>query len=150
MGKLIDNLAKTFESSEVEARIYDSWLEGNYFHAVRDPDKTPYTIVMPPPNITGELHMGHALNHSIQDCLIRWRRMQGYSALWLPGSDHAAIATEAVIMERLRKQGIRKEDMDRDEFLKIAWDWKDKYSSRIMHQLRRVIGNANVSPWMRV
>lgn len=138
MGKLIDNLAKTFESSEVEARIYDSWLEGNYFHAIRDPDKTPYTIVMPPPNITGELHMGHALNHSIQDCLIRWRRMQGYSALWLPGSDHAAIATEAVIMERLRKQGIRKEDMDRDEFLKIAWDWKDKYSSRIMHQLRRL------------
>ena len=138
MGKMIDNLAKTFEASEVESRIYESWLEGNYFHAERDPDKTPYTIVMPPPNITGELHMGHALDNTIQDCLIRWRRMQGYSALWLPGSDHAAIATEAVIMERLRKQGIQKEDMDRDEFLKIAWDWKDRYSSRIMHQLRRL------------
>lgn len=138
MGKLIDSLAKTFEASEVESRIYDSWLEGNYFHAERDPDKTPYTIVMPPPNITGELHMGHALDNTIQDCIIRWRRMQGYSALWLPGSDHAAIATEAVIMETLRKQGITKEDMDREEFLKIAWDWKDKYSSRIMHQLRRL------------
>lgn len=138
MGKMIDRLAKTFEASEVEARIYDSWLEGNYFHAERDPDKTPYTIVMPPPNITGELHMGHALDNTIQDCLIRWRRMQGYSALWLPGSDHAAIATEAVIMERLRKQGIQKEDLDREDFLKIAWDWKEKYSSRIMHQLRRL------------
>ena len=110
-------LAKTYEPQEVEDRIYKFWTEGGYFHAEPDPEKKPYTIVIPPPNITGQLHMGHALDETLQDILIRWKRMQGYSALWLPGTDHASIATEAKIVEAMREEGISKEDIGREAFL---------------------------------
>jgi valyl-tRNA synthetase len=131
-------LAKTYEPSEVEDRIYRSWLDGGYFHAEVDKKKKPYTIVIPPPNITGQLHMGHALDNTLQDILIRWRRMQGYCALWVPGTDHASIATEAKIVEALKKEGLSKEAIGRDEFLRRAWEWKDKYSSRIISQLKKL------------
>lgn len=131
-------LAKSYKPSDFEDKIYDFWIKGNYFHAEVDKDKKPYTIVMPPPNITGQLHMGHALDETLQDILIRWRRMQGYSALWLPGTDHASIATEAKIVEAMRKEGITKEDIGRDEFLKRAWEWKREYGGRITSQLRKL------------
>ena len=113
-------LAKAYKPSDFEDRIYDFWLKGNYFHAEPDPDKEPYTIVMPPPNITGQLHIGHALDETLQDILIRWKRMSGYCALWLPGTDHASIATEAKIVEAMRKEGVRKEDLGREKFLERA------------------------------
>lgn len=131
-------LAKGYEPQEVEDRIYDFWLSGGYFHAEPDPDKKPYTIVIPPPNITGQLHMGHALDETLQDILIRWRRMQGYSALWMPGTDHASIATEAKIVEAMRQEGITKEDIGRDAFLERAWKWKEKYGGRIIEQLKKL------------
>ena len=131
-------MAKAYNPKEVEDKIYDFWLEGNYFHAEVDKDKKPYTIVMPPPNITGQLHMGHALDNTLQDILIRWRRMQGYSALWLPGTDHASIATEAKIVEAMRKEGISKEDIGREKFLERAWDWKKEYGGRIVSQLKKM------------
>ncbi len=131
-------LAKSYDPSEFEDRIYDFWLKGNYFHAKVDEDKKPYTIVMPPPNITGQLHMGHALDETLQDILIRWRRMQGYSALWLPGTDHASIATEAKIVEAMRKEGITKEDLGREKFLERAWEWKKEYGGRITDQLKKL------------
>ena len=131
-------LAKSYNPSEVEDRIYDFWIKGNYFHAEVDKDKKPYTIVMPPPNITGQLHMGHALDETLQDILIRWRRMQGYSALWLPGTDHASIATEAKIVEAMRKEGVSKDDIGRDGFLERAWEWKREYGGRITSQLRKL------------
>ena len=131
-------LAKTYEPQEVEDRIYDFWMNGNYFHAEVDPNKTPYTIVIPPPNITGQLHMGHALDETLQDILIRYKRMQGYSALWLPGTDHASIATEAKIVEAMRKEGIQKEDIGRDAFLERAWAWKQQYGGRIVQQLKKL------------
>ena len=131
-------LAKSYNPSEVEDRIYDFWIKGNYFHAEVDKNKKPYTIVMPPPNITGQLHMGHALDETLQDILIRWRRMQGYSALWLPGTDHASIATEAKIVEAMRKEGLSKEDLGRDGFLQRAWEWKREYGGRITSQLRKL------------
>ena len=118
------DLAKQYDPKEVEDRIYQFWLDGKYFHAKCDPDKKPYTIVIPPPNITGQLHMGHALDNTLQDILIRYRRMQGYDALWLPGTDHASIATEAKIVEAMRQEGITKEDIGREGFLKRAWEWK--------------------------
>lgn len=123
------DLAKTYDPREVEDRIYKFWLDGKYFHAERDPEKKPYTIVIPPPNITGQLHMGHALDETLQDILIRWRRMQGYSALWIPGTDHASIATEAKIVESLRKEGLSKEQIGREAFLKRAWAWKENTAS---------------------
>jgi valyl-tRNA synthetase len=131
-------LAKTYEPSEVEDRIYKFWVDGGYFHAEIDKKKKPYTIVIPPPNITGQLHMGHALDNTMQDILIRWRRMQGYSALWIPGTDHASIATEAKIVEALAKEGLSKEAIGREEFLKRAWAWKDKFSGRIISQLKKL------------
>ena len=129
-------LAKAYEPQEVESKTYDFWLKGGYFHAEVNPDKKPYTIVIPPPNITGQLHMGHALDETIQDILIRWKRMQGYSALWLPGTDHASIATEAKIVEAMKEEGITKDDIGRDRFLERAWQWKEKYGSRIIEQLK--------------
>lgn len=132
------DLAKTYDPREVEDRIYKFWLDGKYFHAERDPEKKPYTIVIPPPNITGQLHMGHALDETLQDILIRWRRMQGYSALWIPGTDHASIATEAKIVESLRKEGLSKEQIGREAFLKRAWAWKEKYGGRIVEQLKKL------------
>lgn len=131
-------LAKQYDPSEVEDRTYKFWCDNKYFHAEVNPKKKPYTIVIPPPNITGQLHMGHALDNTLQDILIRWRRMQGYEALWLPGTDHASIATEAKIVEAMRAEGITKEDIGRDGFLERAWDWKDKYGSRIIEQLKKM------------
>ena len=131
-------LAKAYEPKEVEDRIYDFWMRGKYFHAEVDPKKKPYTIVIPPPNITGQLHLGHAMDETLQDTLIRWRRMQGYSALWLPGTDHASIATEAKIVEAMRKEGVSKEELGREKFLERAWAWKDQYGGRIVEQLKKL------------
>ncbi len=131
-------LAKVYEPGEVEDRIYAYWQENDCFHATVNPDKTPYTIVMPPPNITGQLHMGHALDNTLQDILIRWRRMQGYEALWMPGTDHASIATEAKIVEAMAKEGLTKEGIGREKFLERAWAWKETYGNRITSQLRKI------------
>jgi len=131
-------LAKAYEPREVEDRIYDFWMQGKYFHAEVDSKKKPYTIVIPPPNITGQLHLGHAMDETLQDTLIRWRRMQGYSALWLPGTDHASIATEAKIVEAMRKEGVSKEDLGREKFLERAWAWKEQYGGRIVEQLKKL------------
>lgn len=131
-------LAKSYKPSEFEDKIYDFWIKGNYFHAEVDRDKKPYTIVMPPPNITGQLHIGHALDETLQDILIRWKRMSGYSALWVPGTDHASIATEAKIVEAMRKEGVTKEDLGREKFLERAWEWKREYGGRITKQLRKL------------
>lgn len=131
-------LSKLYEPSQVEDRIYSFWQDNNYFHAERDSQKKPYTIVIPPPNVTGQLHMGHALDETLQDILIRWKRMSGYSALWLPGTDHAAIATEAKIVEAMRKEGLTKEDLGRDGFMKRAWEWKEQYGGRIVEQLKKL------------
>ena len=127
-------LNKSYDPRQVEDRIYQNWLEHNYFHAEVNPDKKPYCIVMPPPNITGQLHIGHALDNTLQDILIRWRRMQGYEALWLPGTDHASIATEAKIVEAMRQEGVTKEDLGREQFLERAWAWKREYGGRITKQ----------------
>ncbi|MFZ5352228.1 MAG: valine--tRNA ligase [Bacillota bacterium] len=132
------NLAKSYDPKQVEEKLYSSWVEKGYFTPEIDPGKEPYTIVIPPPNITGQLHMGHALDNTIQDILIRWRRMQGYSTLWLPGTDHASIATEAKIVEALAKEGISKYDLGREGFLERAWGWKEEYGGRILHQLRKL------------
>ena len=131
-------LSKLYEPSQVEDKIYKFWQDNNYFHAERDSQKKPYTIVIPPPNVTGQLHMGHALDETLQDILIRWKRMSGYSALWLPGTDHAAIATEAKIVEAMRKEGITKEDLGRDGFMERAWEWKKQYGGRIVEQLKKL------------
>ncbi|HCR74490.1 MAG TPA: valine--tRNA ligase [Ruminococcus sp.] len=131
-------LPKFYEPSEVEDKIYAYWTENNCFRAEIDKTKKPYTIVIPPPNITGQLHMGHALDETLQDILIRWKRMSGYSALWLPGTDHASIATEAKIVEAMRKEGVSKEDIGREGFLKRAWEWKRQYGGRIVTQLKKL------------
>ena len=131
-------LAKVYDSREVEDRIYKTWLDGNYFHARCEEGKDTYTIVIPPPNITGQLHMGHALDNTLQDILIRFKRMQGFDTLWLPGTDHASIATEAKIVEAMRKEGITKEDIGRDGFLERAWKWKEQYGGRIIEQLKKM------------
>ncbi|MCM1027620.1 MAG: valine--tRNA ligase [Roseburia sp.] len=131
-------LAKTYDPSGIEDRLYQKWLEKKYFHAEADPSKTPFTIVIPPPNITGQLHMGHALDNTMQDILIRFKRMQGYNALWQPGTDHASIATEVKIIEKLKEQGIDKHDLGREKFLERAWDWKKEYGGRIVSQLKKL------------
>ena len=131
-------LSKSYEPSQVEDKIYKFWQDGGYFNAKIEKNKKPYTIVMPPPNITGHLHMGHALDETLQDILIRFKRMQGYSTLWLPGTDHASIATEAKIVESMRKEGIKKEDIGRDEFLKRAYEWKEKYGGKIIEQIKKL------------
>ena len=131
-------LQKTYEPKAFEDRIYRYWLDKGCFKAERDPQKKPYTIVIPPPNITGQLHMGHALDETLQDLLIRWKRMSGYSALWLPGTDHAAIATEAKIVEAMRKEGITKESIGREAFMERAWAWKKQYGGRIVEQLKKL------------
>ena len=131
-------LAKQYDPKNVEDRIYKTWLDGKYFHAEVDEKKSPYTIVIPPPNITGQLHMGHALDNTLQDILIRFRRMQGFDTLWLPGTDHASIATEAKIVEAMKAEGISKEDIGREGFLERAWDWKAQYGGRIIEQLKKM------------
>ena len=136
-------LEKNYNPSEIEGRLYQKWVENKYFHAEVDRSKKPFTIVMPPPNITGQLHMGHALDNTMQDILIRFKRMQGFNALWQPGTDHAAIATEVKIIEHLKTQGIDKEDLGREGFLKRAWEWKDEYGGRIINQLKRLGSSAD-------
>ena len=132
------DLNKTYDPKDFEEKIYDYWMENNYFRAEVDENKKPYSIVMPPPNVTGNLHMGHALNNTIQDVLIRTKRMQGYSALWIPGTDHASISTEAKVVEKLRSEGIDKEDIGREKFLERAWDWTHEYGGNIVNQLKKL------------
>ncbi|MCR5511039.1 MAG: valine--tRNA ligase [Lachnospiraceae bacterium] len=131
-------LAKTYDPKQIEDRIYNNWMDKKYFHAEVDHSKTPFTIVIPPPNITGQLHMGHALDETMQDILIRYKRMQGYNALWQPGTDHASIATEVKIIEKLKEEGIDKNDLGREGFLKRAWAWKEEYGGRIVNQLKKL------------
>ncbi|NLO62583.1 MAG: valine--tRNA ligase [Clostridiaceae bacterium] len=131
-----DSISKAFEPRNAEPRIYRNWMESGYFRAECDSEKKPYCIVMPPPNITGQLHMGHALDNTIQDILIRLKRMQGFSALWLPGTDHAAIATEARIVAAMKAEGVSKDDIGREKFLVRAWEWREKYGRRIVEQLK--------------
>ncbi len=131
-------LEKNYNPSDIEDRLYQKWLDKKYFHAEVDRSKKPFTIVMPPPNITGQLHMGHALDNTLQDILIRFKRMQGFNALWVPGTDHASIATEAKIVEAMRKEGISKDDIGRDGFLERAWKWKEQYGGRIVSQLKKM------------
>ena len=136
-------LEKTYDPSQIEDRLYRKWEEKKYFHAEVDRSKKPFTIVMPPPNVTGQLHMGHALDNTMQDILIRFKRMQGYSALWQPGTDHAAIATEVKVTEKLKEQGIDKKEIGREEFLKHAWAWKEEYGNRIVSQLKKMGSSAD-------
>ncbi len=134
----METMSKTYEPQQTEARIYQEWMDKGYFTAHIDKNKKPCTIVIPPPNITGQLHMGHALDNTLQDIIARWKRMQGYSMLWLPGTDHASIATEVKIVDMLAKEGLTKYDLGREKFLEKAWDWKNEYGGRITRQLRRL------------
>ncbi|WP_148410030.1 valine--tRNA ligase [Murimonas intestini] len=136
-------LAKTYDPKGIEDRLYEKWMNKKYFHAEVDRSKKPFTIVMPPPNVTGQLHMGHALDNTMQDILIRYKRMQGYNALWQPGTDHAAIATEVKVIEKLREQGIDKDEIGREEFLKHAWEWKEEYGGKIINQLKKMGSSAD-------
>ena len=136
-------LAKTYDPKGLEDRLYKNWEEKGYFHAEVDRSKKPFTIVMPPPNITGQLHMGHALDNTMQDILIRYKRMQGYNALWQPGTDHAAIATEVKVIEHLKEQGIEKADLGREGFLEKCWDWREEYGNRILNQLKKMGSSAD-------
>ena len=136
-------LAKTYDPKGIEDRLYQKWLDRKYFHAEPNPDKKPFTIVIPPPNVTGQLHMGHALDETMQDILIRFKRMQGYEALWQPGTDHAAIATEVKVIEKLKEQGIDKNEIGREEFLKHAWAWKEEYGGKIINQLKKLGASAD-------
>ena len=136
-------LEKNYSPEQIEGRLYRKWVDNGYFHAEVDRSKKPFTIVMPPPNITGQLHMGHALDNTMQDILIRMKRMQGYNALWQPGTDHAAIATEVKIIAALKEQGIDKEDLGREGFLKRAWEWREEYGGRIVNQLKRLGSSAD-------
>ncbi len=136
-------LAKTYDPKGLEDRLYEKWMQKKYFHAEVNRDKKPFTIVMPPPNVTGQLHMGHALDETMQDILIRFKRMQGYEALWQPGTDHAAIATEVKVIEKLKEQGIDKAEIGREEFLKHAWAWKEEYGGKILNQLKKLGASAD-------
>ena len=136
-------LAKTYDPKGIEDRLYEKWMNKKYFHAQVNRDKKPFTIVMPPPNVTGQLHMGHALDETMQDILIRFKRMQGYEALWQPGTDHAAIATEVKVIEKLKEQGIDKNEIGREEFLKYAWAWKEEYGGKIINQLKKLGASAD-------
>jgi len=136
-------LEKNYSPEQIEGRLYRKWVDNGYFHAEVDRSKKPFTIVMPPPNITGQLHMGHALDNTMQDILIRMKRMQGYNALWQPGTDHAAISTEVRIINTLKEQGIDKEDLGREGFLKRAWEWREEYGGRIVNQLKRLGSSAD-------
>ncbi|MEE3419519.1 MAG: valine--tRNA ligase [Lachnospiraceae bacterium] len=136
-------LAKTYDPKGLEDRLYQKWLDAGYFHAEVNPDKKPFTIVMPPPNITGQLHMGHALDNTLQDILIRWKRMEGYETLWQPGTDHAAIATEVKVTNALKDKGIDKREIGREKFLEYCWDWRKEYGTRIMTQLHKMGSSAD-------
>jgi valyl-tRNA synthetase len=144
---MIKELEKVYDPSVVEERLYSTWLEKKYFHTEVDKSKKPFTIVMPPPNITGQLHMGHALDNTIQDILIRWKRMDGYNALWMPGIDHASISTELKVVEKMAKEGLKKDDVGREGFLERAWQWKEEYGGIILNQLRKMGSSCD---WDRV
>ena len=133
-----ENMEKVYDPSQTEQEIYEAWEKAGCFHAEPDESKEPFSIVMPPPNITGQLHLGHALDNSIQDALTRYKRMKGFCTLWLPGTDHASIATEVKIIEALAKEGVSKADLGRDGFLERAWEWKAQYGGRIVKQLRKL------------
>lgn len=135
---MIKELDKVYNPSQVEDRLYNKWQKNKYFHAQIDKNKEPYTIVIPPPNITGKLHMGHAFDETLQDILIRWKRMQGYCALWIPGTDHASISTEVKIVQKMAEEGLSKADIGREEFLKRAWQWKEEYGGNIVEQLKKL------------
>ena len=135
----IMELNKNYDPKDFESRIYKEWEDKKYFEAHVNDKKLAYTIVMPPPNITGQLHIGHALNQTLQDAVIRFKRMQGYEALWLPGTDHASIATEVKIVEKIKaEEGKTKQDLGREAFLERAWDWKNQYGNRIVEQIKRL------------
>ena len=142
-GEKMKILSKTYDPSEIEDKLYQKWQDHKYFHAEVDPKKKPFTIIMPPPNITGQLHMGHALDNTMQDILIRYKRMQGYSALWQPGTDHAAIATEVKVIDKLRAEGRRKEDLGREGFVDECWKWREVYGTRIINQLKKLGSSAD-------
>ena len=131
-------LAKTYDPSSIEDRTYAKWMGRKYFHTEVDRSKKPFTIVMPPPNITGKLHMGHALDNTLQDILIRYKRMQGYAALWVPGTDHASISTEVKVINKLKEEGIDKNELGREGFLKRTWEWREEYGRTIVEQLKKI------------
>ena len=131
-------LAKTYNPKEIEDKTYEKWCENKYFHAEIDRSRKPFTTVMPPPNITGKLHMGHALDNTLQDILIRYKRMEGYNALWIPGTDHAAISTEVKVTNQLKEEGIDKKELGREGFLERTWQWKEEYAGTIENQLKNV------------
>ncbi|MEY3415998.1 MAG: hypothetical protein RL060_109, partial [Bacteroidota bacterium] len=132
------SISKTYNPKEIENKWYSYWLENKFFHSTPNPAKEPFTIVIPPPNVTGVLHMGHMLNNTIQDILVRRARMLGKEACWVPGTDHASIATEAKVVAMLKEKGINKKDLTREEFLKYAWEWKEKYGGIILEQLKKL------------
>ena len=136
-------LAKTYDPKGLEDRLYQKWLDKGYFHATVNPNKKPFTIMMPPPNVTGQLHMGHALDNTMQDILCRFKRMEGYEVLWQPGTDHAAIATEVKVTNMLKEQGIDKDEIGREKFLEHCWEWKKEYGGRINSQLRKIGSSAD-------
>ena len=131
-------MAKAYEPQQVEQRLYDWWEEQGFFTPQLDPNRKPFTLSMPPPNVTGELHMGHAITMTIEDVIVRWHRMLGEPTLWLPGSDHAGIATQTQVERLLRSEGTSRQDVGREEFLRRTWEWKEKYGGEITHQLRRI------------
>ena len=135
---MIENLSKTYNPKDFEDRLYREWKEGDYFKAEVNKNKEPFTIIMPPPNVTGNLHIGHALGTTIQDILIRWKRMDGYEALWIPGTDHASISTESRVVKKIKSEGKSKEELGREGFLKEAWDWTHKYGGNIKHQIEQL------------
>ena len=135
---MIENLPTTYNPKDFEDRLYDYWMKNDYFKAEVDRSKKPFTIIMPPPNVTGNLHMGHALQSAFQDVLTRWKRMDGYCALWLPGTDHASISTEARVVNKLKKEGRSKEEIGREAFLEEAWDWTHEYGGNIRNQMKKI------------
>ena len=143
-------MPKAYEPAGVEKKWYSFWETNGLFRGKPNPNKKPYSIVIPPPNVTGILTMGHVLNNTLQDILMRWHRMEGYECCWFPGTDHAGIATEAKVNKELMKnEGITRDDLGRDAFIERVWEWKKKYGGTIIRQVLPAIGNANVSPWMR-
>ena len=131
-------LSSKYDPHNIEEKIYETWMKEDLFHAVEEKEGSFYSIVIPPPNVTGILHMGHALNNTIQDILIRWKRMQGYNTLWMPGTDHAGIATQNVVEKKLAKEGVKRQDLGREKFLEKVWEWKEEYGSTIIRQLKRL------------
>ncbi len=140
------NIPTKYNPKAVEDKWYSYWMENNYFNSVPD-DREPYTIVIPPPNVTGVLHMGHMLNNTIQDVLVRRKRMQGFNACWVPGTDHASIATEAKVVAKLKEEGIKKTDITREEFLDHAWDWTHKHGGIILEQLKKLGASRDLGPY---